>query len=684
MGFETQVYEKNKKDVSMKHSVWIYDIETLKNLFTYTAKNRDTGEIFVEYIWDIQDDRFDRLERLKTHLRGCTGGVGYNNLRFDYPVLHCLLTENLGNSPANRLYKKAQSVIDAKWPEIKTPLINQLDLFRLWHFDNAAKMTSLKKLQITLGWESVEDMPYEHTREIKTQLELDQILSYNLNDVLSTEAFFKVSEGKINLRRELFMQYGLDCFNYSDSKIGEQLMLKLYCESTGRSQDKVKKLRTHRKSFKFSECIPDYVCFSTDEFNGLLEYLRGIEVEELKDSFKYSFDYKGFTYDLGTGGIHGCIEGGVYESDEDYIIVDADVSSLYPSIAIANNYYPEHLGERFAEIYRDGIVIPRLEAKKSGDKVMADGFKLAANSVYGKSNSEYSWLYDPLYTLKTTITGQLSLCMLSEMIVESVGDLTMLQLNTDGLSVRIPRKHKRLLWETCKKWEQITGLNLEYVAYDKMVIRDVNNYMAVTVDGKIKRKGGAFRLNSDIIADEEYHKPLNQGVVQEAVNDYFLRGVEVEYTIAKCKDILMFAKTFSATHGWSCELFSEELTIPQQKTNRYVVTLDGMGFRKCKDVRQIEIEAGRKVTIINQLPRELPKLDYQYYIEEAYKIIHRVDGTEKKMLEDVRQQREKEKMRREEDNFLTYCIRKVPTNRQLLMYQRPWLIEKYGRPETKN
>jgi DNA polymerase elongation subunit (family B) len=71
----------------------------------------------------------------------------------------------------------------------------------------------------------------------------------------------------------------------------------------------------------------------------------------------------------------------VYKSDEEYIIVDADVASLYPSLAITLGLYPEHLGEEFSSIYENGIVIPRLKAKKEGDKVMADGFKLSANSV---------------------------------------------------------------------------------------------------------------------------------------------------------------------------------------------------------------------------------------------------------------------------------------------------------------
>lgn len=34
--------------------------------------------------------------------------------------------------------------------------------------------------------------------------------------------------------------------------------------------------------------------------------------------------------------------------------------------------------------------------------------KLALNSVYGDSNNQYSVFYDPMYTMKITVNGQLS------------------------------------------------------------------------------------------------------------------------------------------------------------------------------------------------------------------------------------------------------------------------------------
>lgn len=677
---------------NMKEGIWVYDVETLANCFTYTAMERDTKQVVQYTIWK----HINQLPELIQHLETVRGLIGFNNLSFDYPVLHFILNEQVdlkkltGDEITARIYKKAQEVIEDEWSSVKEQYIKvpQLDLFRIWHYNNKARMTSLKKLQIALRYDNVQDMPYKHYEMIDTYEQVQEILDYNLNDVDATYEFYLKSMPKIDLRKGLYERYGLACMNYPDSKIGEELTLKLYCDETGEDYDEVKKRRTRRKSFKFSECFPDYLTFSTPEFNALEAYLAEIEVEELKGSFKYSLDYKGFQFDLGTGGIHGCIKSGVYESTDTHIIVDIDVASLYPSLAIANGLYPEHLGENFVKVYDEGIVQPRLKAKKEGDKVMNLGFKLSANSVYGKSNSEYSWLYDPLYTLKTTLAGQLSLCMLSEQLLTGVEDMTMLQINTDGLTAIIPKTEKRKFYNICQSWEKQTDLVLEYVAYDKMIIRDVNNYIAKDVNGKVKYKG-ALKLYKEMIKDEEFHKSLSQAIVPRAVAEYFLNGTPVEETVMKCDDIYDFCKTFNASHGWTSETVNPDGTNvePQQKTNRYYVSTDGKTFRKNKDDRTIEIEAGGTlVTIFNKYEKKEMvdyNIDYDYYINECYKLVHKVDGTEDRLLEEKRIQKEIDKKERERANFLKYCWNKPPTERQLKLYGKQWLLDEYGTPQIK-
>lgn len=672
--------------------IWVYDIETLSNCFTYTAMNRDTQEIVQYTIWR----EINEMDELMQHLESARGLIGFNNLSFDYPVLHHMMNvyptwEGLSTDDiTDDIYQKAQETIADEWSMVKPMYVKipQLDLFKIWHFDNVARMTSLKKLEIALRYPNVQDMPYKHSDIIETREQVQEILDYNLNDVKATYDFYQKSLGKIELRKGLYDRYGLRGMNYSDSKIGEQLTLKLYCQATEQSESFVKTLRTPRDKFKFKECLPSYLHFETEEFQGLRKYLEGIEVKELKGSFKYSFIYDGFQFDLGTGGIHGCIAPGVYESDNHYIIVDVDVASLYPSLAIVNRLYPEHLGEEFVDVYNDGIVKPRLKAKKEGDKVMNMGFKLSANSVYGKSNSQYSWLYDPLYTLKTTLAGQLSLCMLSEQLMTTVDDLTMIQINTDGLTAKIPRSESRKFYEQCKAWEAQTGLVLEYAAYDMMVVRDVNSYLAKYKDGKVKYKG-AFQTYDEIMKNEEYNKSMSQMIVPEAIAKYFLDGIPVEETIMKATNIYDFCKTFNASHGWVCETVDTEgNTELQQKNNRYFISTDGKTFRKTKDERIIEIEAGGTlVTIFNTFvdkPSILDyNIDYDYYINECYKIIHKIDGTEERLLEQKRQEKETEQRAKQEEKFLKYCINKVPTERQLRIYGKDWLLEKYGTPKTK-
>ena len=107
------------------------------------------------------------------------------------------------------------------------------------------------------------------------------------NDVLKTL-------DKIELRKGLYNKYGLRCMNFPDSKIGEDLTLKLYCDATGKNPKEIRGGRTYRDLFKFKECFPEYLKFKTGDFNKLQDYLAGIEVTELKGSFSYSFEFNGF------------------------------------------------------------------------------------------------------------------------------------------------------------------------------------------------------------------------------------------------------------------------------------------------------------------------------------------------------------------------------------------------------
>jgi len=377
-------------------NLWVYDIETLKSCFTYTGLNVDTQEV-VQF---VLHEKVNNLDSLMNHLNTCKGQIGFNNVNFDYPIIHRLMNNYKNgyfkNVPAEDIvrliYDDAQRLIEEQ--NLKTGfnsiisislnevLIPQLDLYKIWHYNNKARSTSLKALEISMNFHNVMEMSIGHDQENIPHEAVESILEYNLNDVLATFEFYKRSIEKINLRKSLSEKFNIPCLNWSDSKIGEQLILKLYCDKTGSKPYEVKKLRSNRSKIALNDVILPNIHFESSNFQKVLNYFKSKEITETKGSIEYSVLHKGFKYDYGTGGIHGCIKSGIYESDDDYVIIDADVASLYPSLAITNNFYIDHLGQEFVNVYQE-IINLRLKAKSEGNSVLSDGFKLAANSVYG-------------------------------------------------------------------------------------------------------------------------------------------------------------------------------------------------------------------------------------------------------------------------------------------------------------
>ena len=251
--------------------------------------------------------------------------------------------------------------------------------------------------------------------------------------------------------------------------------------------------------------------------------------------------------------------------------------------------------------------------------VMADGFKLSANSVYGKSNDKHSFLYDPIYTLKTTLNGQLMLSMLCEWLNTKI-NLTMLQVNTDGITVKIRKTDLELYYSICKEWEAYTKLTLEYVEYSKMVIRDVNNYLAVTTKGKVKYKG-AFEI------DKDYHKDNSFKIIPIALSEFFVKGIPVEETITNHHNIFDFCgrqKFKGGDYGTTSTIIGNKLVVEKQQKNvRYYVSNKGGSFIKNYQKGTTEvINKGYQITIFNTyIKSEIKQYDinYSFYIKECNK-----------------------------------------------------------------
>lgn len=256
---------------------------------------------------------------------------------------------------------------------------------------------------------------------------------------------------------------------------------------------------------------------------------------------------------------------------------------------------------------------------------ISDALKLSLNSVYGKSNDKHSFLFDPVYTMKTTINGELMLTMLCEKLVNNIPDLLMLQVNTDGLTVKIHRKYIDIYHKLCKEWEQYTKLELEFVEYSKMIIRDVNNYISVKTDGKCKYKG-AFEI------DKDYHKDNSWKIIPLALSEYFVKGISVENTIKNHRNVYDFCgrqKFKGGDYGSTHTIVGDRIIKEKQQKNvRYYISNKGSSFIKNyqKGTNEV-INKGYQVTIFNKFIEkkwEEYDINYNFYIKECYKEIDNI------------------------------------------------------------
>ena len=204
-----------------------------------------------------------------------------------------------------------------------------------------------------MDWDNMVDMPLPHDTKINTQQQLDMIISYCINDVDSTKEIFNQCKPLIALRKNLTDQYGINLYSASEPRISKELFGYYLSKELRISKYELKKLRTYRNVIKVKDILLDYIKFNTPEFNNLLEKFKTVEINPnfTKGGFKYSVNYKGVKTHFGLGGAHGANKSGVYESDEDNIIMSSDVASFY-QILLYEQGAPAHLDRKaFCNLY---------------------------------------------------------------------------------------------------------------------------------------------------------------------------------------------------------------------------------------------------------------------------------------------------------------------------------------------
>lgn len=644
---------------------YVMDYETLSNCFiaVFEDVKSEEQEIFVCH--ESKNDIEELVHFLNRNRDLDEWHISFNGLSFDSQITeHIIRNQDQlliqdGETIAKYLYGKAQDIIfrqnNNEFSEFspRDLSIRQIDVFKLNHWDNPAKRSSLKWIQFSMDWANIIDMPIHHTKHIVAE-QIPEITRYCINDVKSTKQIMFLSKSQIDLRKSLTQEYNIDLFSASEPRISKELFLHFLSKQTGIKKWDLRQMRTKRLKITVEDIILPYIKFETATFQRLLAKFKEVIIfpNETKGGFKYSVQYKGIKTDFGLGGVHGARETKVYESNEDMVIMTSDVVSFYPNLAIRNKWAPGHLPKNeFCNLY-EWFFEERKKIPKKDPKNYV--YKIILNSTYGLSNDENSFLYDPEFTMKITINGQLSLTMLYEMITERIPDALPLMQNTDGLETVIPRKYVDQYMEICAEWEKLTNLELEHGTYQKIVLGDVNNYIAVSeysevhkdVYDKLKKE-----VPHDLFKEEEgkfyyastkckgrfefhnlaLHKNKSFLIVPKTLFYYFVHNIEPWITLTSNKNIFDFCGGVKIKGDWEFVQHNvvngEYRTSKLQHTLRYYMSKEGSKIIKThrSDGREIQIEAGKwmQTLYIDHEDKELENynINYDYYLDKVNKEI---------------------------------------------------------------
>lgn len=615
----------------------VYDVETFCNFFCVAFQDFKSDKKWFFQISEWQDD----TEQIRNFIRSSSIVlIGYNNLFFDNIVLNYILSRS---RTAEEIYNVSQIIINGQKDKATDSLKKSYNnLMKSYKYNNDYKSidlmrlkaskalrVSLKQMQVSMKWPRVQDLPKHHS-ELVSKEEIDIIRDYNFNDTGSTKELCKKLGDDIDLRIRIQKEFGLNCLSKDGVKTGVDLFAKLYEEEIG-NKDFLQG-RTYRSNINLGECISDKVKFNSSQFNNLLDTLQNKIITKTKGALDYSVMYGGIKHVYGTGGIHSKDAPGIYVPKKGELFMDADVSSLYPSLLIVLRACPKHLDPNiFIPIYEskrdERVNIWKPKSKKSViARLMADTYKLMLNGTYGNLINEYSWLYDPKAAMTITLNGQLYLSMLSERLIDA--GFRVDSLNTDGVTCFVPKDRSEEYYSICKEWELHTELELEFAQYHKVIRRDVNCYYAIYGDsngdlllknGKqiIKEKGAFIR---EPLLGKGYDKPI----IKEALYQYFIYGKSIEETIYKHDDIYDFCmmqkmgSNFKAVHNGKV----------LQKTNRYYAAKgQAAGYLyKVDGPKKSHVLKDSGVLIFNDfvdkkvegdVPLKNYNINYDYYIREA-------------------------------------------------------------------
>ncbi len=509
---------------------------------------------------------------------------------------------------------------------------NHIDLIEV-----APLRGSLKLYGARMHSPRLQELPIQ-PHAILTKEECLQVRDYCFNDCDVTQLLYTELQPHIRLREKLGKKIGVDFRSKSDAQLAEELFRQELKKATGYWPKKPGPQSAVGRVFTYT--APAYARFRS---NAIGDALGAIQATPITVGMKGHIDKKndiegrvlavnGTPYKIGLGGLHSQEKCQAIVASDELLCIDRDVTGYYPSLIINNKYAPSHLGEIILTLLKESVegrtaakikMQSMLPTDKGYDDIAADadGSKLKNNGYFGKTSDPWSIFYEPEKMLHTTLTGQISILMLIEAL-EDIG-IKVVSANTDGIVFTChPNAYSKVLG-VFERWEALTGLKTEETRYKALYSANVNNYIAITMDGKTKAKGWYTEKGSAL--NSRLSKNPQSLICSDAVKALLSVGTPIEETIRGCRSIERFVTVRNVKGGAHKDGYYLGKVV-----RWYYGNADG-------DIRYIL--TGNKVpdtegaVPLMQLPPQLPSdIDLDWYIAKAYSILEDIGYTKAKTL----------------------------------------------------
>jgi len=656
----------------------LFDIECYPNYCLFAFKGVDTGKVvYLEFDNDFHDRLWDeeiaKLNWILHHF--CI--INFNGRKYDFPVTTLALagygTEDLWDATQMIIEFQLQAQEVYKKYKTKPLQINQVDLIEL-----TALGPGLKVVAGRLHAKRMQDLPFK-PGSFLTENQIAITRRYCINDLDNTGLLYRNVKKLIDIRASQGDKYGLDLRSHSDAQMAEAIIASEVRRISGRKHLKRLEL-PNGTNFKYQ--VPAYIKYSTPLMNWVLDTVRNATffVDDMDGAViippelaNMAITMNKSTYQMGIGGLHSKEKSIAHVSDDEYVVVDTDVTSYYPYLIVNAGLVPENLGSAFLQVYYN-ILQERVAAKKNDDKIMAEVLKIVVNGSFGKLGSKWSILYAPNLLIQVTLTGQLSILMLAERF--ELAGIEVTSVNTDGIVVKCKRSLEHIFHQIVTQWEQETGLGTEETRYRATYSKDINNYIAVY---ETPQKGKLFKTKG-LYAETAPKKNAVNEVCIEALKAYIEHGTKPEDFIPQVRDITQFT-TMRRVNGGAVKLAKDSFN-PNATESQMIEAVKAKGAfpqdellwrfpgeaeweaRSLRDAYAVACQSAGKGqylgTIIrwyygtnaegeiiaaktgNKVPRsegaqplmDLPDefptdIDYQWYITETYNILANIGHTPK-------------------------------------------------------